>query len=169
METSVFPENQNQPVAYAGFWLRFGALIIDTIIMYVIQLIIITPFLALIGLKVAVNEVDPAELSDEDKLAFVFSMLPALMMTWIAVGIAGWLYYSLMESSDRQATIGKIAVGIKVTDMQGDKITFGRASGRYFSKIISGLLLCFGYLMAAFTEKRQALHDLIANTLVVKR
>ncbi len=81
----------------------------------------------------------------------------------------GWLYYSLMESSQYEATVGKIALGIKVTDLSGGKIDFGRATGRYFGKILSGIILGIGFLMIAFTEKKQGLHDILAKTLVVKK
>jgi uncharacterized RDD family membrane protein YckC len=82
--------------------------------------------------------------------------------------VISWLYYALMESSAKQATLGKMAIGIVVTDLDGHRISFGRATGRYFGKILSGLILGIGFLMAAFTEKKQALHDILASTLVVK-
>jgi uncharacterized RDD family membrane protein YckC len=74
-----------------------------------------------------------------------------------------------MESSVKQATLGKLAIGIIVTDLQGSRITFGRATGRYFGKILSSLILSIGYIMAGFTEKKQALHDMIAGCLVVMK
>ena len=83
--------------------------------------------------------------------------------------VAGWLYFALMESSEKQATLGKMALGIVVTDMEGKRISFGRATGRYFGKILSGLILAIGYLMIAFTDKKQGLHDMLANTLVVNK
>jgi len=73
-----------------------------------------------------------------------------------------------MESSESQATLGKRAVSIKVTDMNGNRISFGRATGRDFAKIISGLPLFIGFMMAGWTSKKQALHDMIAETLVIK-
>jgi uncharacterized RDD family membrane protein YckC len=79
-----------------------------------------------------------------------------------------WLYCALMESSVKQATLGKMAVGIIVTDLDGQKITFGKATGRYFGKFISGILLCAGYIMVAFSSKKQGLHDMMAGCLVVK-
>ena len=84
------------------------------------------------------------------------------------MNVAQWLYFALMESSSKQATLGKMALGIRVTDVNGNRIGFGRATGRHFAKILSGLILGIGFLMAAFTEKKQALHDMIAGTLVVK-
>lgn len=82
--------------------------------------------------------------------------------------ILGWLYYSGMESSEKQATLGKLAMGLAVTDINGNRISFGKATGRYFAKIISALILLIGFIMVAFTEKKQGLHDMIAGTLVVK-
>lgn len=80
-----------------------------------------------------------------------------------------WLYFALMESSENQATIGKAAVSIKVTDMYGDRIGFGKATGRYFGKILSTLILFIGFIMIGFNDKRQALHDQMAGTLVVMK
>ena len=83
--------------------------------------------------------------------------------------LGGWLYFALMESSRFQGTLGKMAVQIKVTDLEGNRLTFGRATGRHFGKIVSGLTLGIGYIMAAFTEKKQGLHDIMAGCLVVRK
>lgn len=82
--------------------------------------------------------------------------------------IIQWLYFALMESSKFQATVGKLAIGLIVTDLDGQRISFGRATGRYFAKILSGLILFIGFIMVAFTERKQGLHDIIASTLVYK-
>ena len=97
----------------------------------------------------------------------ILSLLPILGIVIDIVGI--WLYFALQESSERQATIGKRALNIYVTDLQGRRISFGQATGRYFSKFISSLILGIGYFMAGFTEKKQGLHDMIAGTLVKRR
>ena len=81
--------------------------------------------------------------------------------------LAGWLYCGFLESSGWQATIGKKALGLRVTDMNGNRISFGRATGRYFGTILSGMICFIGFLMVAFTEKKQGLHDLLAGTLVL--
>jgi uncharacterized RDD family membrane protein YckC len=81
-----------------------------------------------------------------------------------------WIYYAWMESSSHQGTLGKMALGLIVTDLEGRRINFARASGRYFAKIITGLIpLGIGYMMAGFTEKKQALHDMIASCLVLRK
>lgn len=78
----------------------------------------------------------------------------------------GWLYFSIMECSQYQATLGKMAIGITVADLFEKRISFGRATGRFFGKYISSIF-CIGFIMAAFTERRQGLHDILAGTLVL--
>jgi len=85
------------------------------------------------------------------------------------VFVADWLYSAFMTSSEWQATIGKKVFNLAVTDIRGQRISFARATGRHFAKWISALLLFIGYIMVAFTERKQGLHDLIAETLVVDR
>jgi uncharacterized RDD family membrane protein YckC len=76
----------------------------------------------------------------------------------------------MMESSSWQGTLGKRALSIEVTDMAGQRISFGRASGRHFSKLITNLIpFAIGYILAGFTEKKQALHDMIASCLVLRK
>jgi uncharacterized RDD family membrane protein YckC len=82
--------------------------------------------------------------------------------------LVNWIYEAALESSSHQATLGKMALGLKVTDTEGRQISFARASGRHFAKILSGMILLIGYIMAGFTERKQALHDVIAGTLVVR-
>lgn len=82
--------------------------------------------------------------------------------------LAGWLYFALQESSAAQATLGKRALGLRVVGPGGGRITFARATGRHFAKWLSALPLGLGFLMAVFTEKKQALHDLLAGTCVVE-
>ena len=88
----------------------------------------------------------------------------------LAFGFLGpWLYEAFMMSSEWQATVGKRVMSIVVTDLGGGRISFGRATGRHFAKYLSAFLLGIGFIMAAFTSKKQALHDIIADTVVVKR
>lgn len=148
------PSVQSQPTEYAGFWLRFVALIIDGIVMAI-------PQYALMFAMIGSFSVQPEDAAD---------MLPVLMIYYVLIIVMQWLYYALMESSKNQATLGKMALGIKVTDLDyGGPISFGQATGRYFGKLVSGLILAIGYIMAGFTERKQALHDMMAGTLVVKK
>src|SRR5690606_32165333 len=103
---------------------------------------------------------DPAAMEEAGSMFFIWYLLILAIM---------WFYYAYMESSSNQATIGKMALGLKVTDMNGNKLNFLQASGRFFGKILSSLIVGIGYLMIAFTEKKQGLHDILAKTLVVKK
>jgi uncharacterized RDD family membrane protein YckC len=142
---------------YAGFWVRFLALLIDGIILTIVGIIVgFIIGLAFGGAGAAAGNAE-AGIGAATLIAQVVSI------------VINWLYYALQESSDKQATLGKQALGLTVTDMNGGRITFGKATIRYFAHIISGLILLIGYIMAAFTEKKQALHDIIAGTLVLKK
>lgn len=96
---------------------------------------------------------------------FIFNENVAGFLTFII----GWGYFAGLESSARQATIGKGALGLAVTDTDGRRISFLRATGRYFAKILSALILGIGFIMIAFTARKQGLHDMIASTLVLQR
>jgi uncharacterized RDD family membrane protein YckC len=159
---------------YAGFWRRFAAHLIDGIVLG----IPVTILVALLGVGTASlsNNIN----SEEGTVAFVLGFLAAYSVVFIITFIGSWLYYSLMESSSNQATLGKMALGIIVTDLEGNRISFGKATGRYFSKsLLPGLIAIIPilgwigsiawFVTAAFTEKKQAVHDMIANTLVIKK
>lgn len=94
-----------------------------------------------------------------------------LMQLWLnlLLTVVGWLYEALMVSSSHQATLGKKVAGIVVTDMQGSRISFSRATGRHFGRFVSVLLLLIGYLIQPVTEKRQTLHDMMAGCLVLRK
>jgi uncharacterized RDD family membrane protein YckC len=95
--------------------------------------------------------------------------IPNLIVSTITAGLGSivlvWLYFAIMHASEKQATFGTRAMGIVITDMDGGRISFGKATGQYFASIISGMLLLVGYIMIAFTEKKQGLHDIMAGTL----
>lgn len=99
----------------------------------------------------------------------VDSLISNQGMTLILTTIVMWPYYAGMESSSWQATIGKRLLGIYVTDMKDQRLDFSRATVRWFAQILSGITLAIGYLMVAFTERKQGLHDMIAGTLVQQR
>ena len=137
---------------YSGFWTRFCAALIDGIIVQILA--ILAGFI--IGL---ISGIALGGAEGTQALAGLLGSVAGMVISW--------LYFSLMESSDKQATLGKQALGIKVTNLDGKPISFGQATVRHFAKIISTLILLIGYIMAAFTDKKQALHDMIAGTLVV--
>ena len=151
---------------YAGFWMRLLASIIDGVLLGIVNIIILVPFLGLVGLTVASRAAD----SDMDSAGagLMVALLSTYLISMLAVAVAGWLYFALMESSSRGATLGKMALGLRVVDLSGNRIGFGRATGRYFGKLVSGAILGIGYIMAGFTQQKQALHDMMAGCLVVR-
>ena len=157
-------ENKNEN--YAGFWIRFLAFLIDSVVIITLMWIAVFPLLGALGMSFSsFDELNNIELADpEDIWPIVLSVIPAITTVNLLIT---WLYYALLQSGPRQATVGKMALNIIVIDVNGDRMTFPRASLRYFSKIISSFMMFIGYIMAAFTQKKQALHDIIANTYVV--
>jgi uncharacterized RDD family membrane protein YckC len=153
-----------RPVAYAGFWLRFVALIIDQLLLYFVVMILLLPFAASVGMGMrGMATGRPPDLQALLPMIHVMFRLALLRI------IVHWLYYSLLESSAWQGTLGKKALGLEVTDLDGSRISFGRATGRFFAKFISWIILGIGFIMAGFTEKKQALHDILAGTLVIRK
>ena len=151
-------------VQYAGFWLRVVAYFVDTLVLAPLGLI----GFAILGGTVLANLGRLQEGGEPDP-AVIMSLVGAYALT-IAISVsAAWLYHAFMESSKYEGTLGKKAMGLRVTDMNGNRISFGRASGRFFGKLITGMTMGIGYAMAGFTEKRQCLHDMIAGCLVVKK
>jgi uncharacterized RDD family membrane protein YckC len=143
------------PRAYGGFWIRFVAAIIDAIIVQAVVLPVIIMVSFLIGVAGLVFRTAGSGLN-----------LTALTVAGALGLFASWLYEAAMESSSKQATLGKMVLGMKVTDLQGNRISFARATARHFCKYISAMIMFIGYIMAGFTERKQALHDMIAGTLV---
>jgi uncharacterized RDD family membrane protein YckC len=141
-------------LVYAGFWLRFAAIFVDGLILLPLAII-----------SVIISVVDNSTTDESFKLLLaIISLLYSLICL-----VLQWLYFALQESSAAQATLGKRLLGIQVTDRQGHRIGFGRATGRYFGKIVSGLILYIGFMMAGWTQRKQALHDMMADTLVVRK
>lgn len=167
MENSQIPYQQDQkPIEYAGFWWRFLAYLIDSIIISTISWIFILPVFAILG--ISVFSMKQSGYNMDDPTLFIGTFLMAMIPVAIISTAAQWLYFALMESSKHQGTVGKLLLKIKVTDTAGNRINFARATGRYFAKIISGMILMIGYIMAGFTERKQALHDILANCYVIK-
>ncbi len=135
---------------YAGFWRRFAAYWIDWFIFFSVELFIA----AARGVPLNAQQ----------------AMEPAELAKGLLVGLfIGWLYAATLESSSWQATIGKRAMDIYVMDLKGRRLSFALASGRFFGKLISAIILGVGFIMIAFTERKQGLHDLLAGCLVVRR
>lgn len=132
---------------YGGFWIRVVAALIDGIVLSIA-----------FGVIGAVSGLDFFSSDPE----YFDSRAVALQV------VINWLYEALLTSSERGATLGKMAVGLRVVTEQGKRISFLRATGRYFAKYVSALILGIGFLMVAFTDRKRGLHDMIAGTLVIK-
>jgi uncharacterized RDD family membrane protein YckC len=147
-------------LAYAGFWLRFVAYLVDSFVLGAA----LFGVAFLVGLAIALTGGGGNSLDQVSPVAAALYGFLYLLMV-----VMCWLYFALQESSRAQATIGKRVLGIYVTDRQGQRIGFGRATGRFFGKIISGMIFYVGFMMAGWTERKQALHDMIADTLVARK
>jgi len=151
-------------VVQAGFWKRTAAYVIDAVVVTIAaQIVQMVLMVAFFGMNMSSFTSNPETLfSNASGLLFLASIY---LFPLILFGI----YYAGFHASSKQATLGKMAVGIKVVRSDGRRISLGRGIGRFFAFLLSGLLLYIGYLMAAFTERKQGLHDMICDTLVVDR
>jgi uncharacterized RDD family membrane protein YckC len=141
---------------YAGFWLRFVAALIDGILMTLITLI---PAITL-GYWVGINMAGTSSAYEIEATAQALGNLLGF--------VVGWLYYTLLESSKYQATFGKKLLGLRVVDLDGNRIGFGKANGRYFGKLLSVFTLLIGHFMMGWTKRKQSLYDKLAGCLVVR-
>lgn len=155
----------NKIYPYAGFWKRAIAFIIDMFVLSIPLGILMAALLVSPVMELVKSAAANAEPSPDIMLGIIGRYLAGGIVSWLV----WWLYFALMESGKRQATLGKMALGIKVTGPHGKRMSFARATGRFFAKIISGMPIYFGFYMAGFTRYRQALHDMIADTYVVDK
>jgi uncharacterized RDD family membrane protein YckC len=153
---------------YAGFWRRFVAMLIDGLILAIPSSILAFSF-GLMSLLPTLSQINDWESGNVDVFGLLGTLITMSIWVRIVLGALKWLYHALFESSKLQATPGKMALGIIVTDASGNRISFARATGRHFAKIISTITLLIGFMMAGWTRKKQALHDMLADTLVVLR
>jgi uncharacterized RDD family membrane protein YckC len=155
-----------QPIGvrrYAGFWIRFVALIIDAIILTVVGMIVGLPLRMLLG----VSTVSVAQSQDPSALA---AMLPAMMgmiglslLINLVIGVT----YDVWFVSQKGGTMGKLALGLQIIRLDGSRLSVGQAFGRYFAKLLSAIILYIGFIMAAFDPEKRALHDRLVNSLVI--
>lgn len=144
------PDMQTQ-TSYAGFWIRFVAYIIDGIILGIVTfpLGIIFPAVTMDGVIPIMNTTN--------------------MMITQVLSVAIFLGYFIFMEGSKATTIGKMALGLTIIDESGNPITMGKAVPRNLGKIVSSLILMIGYIMAGFDPRKQALHDKLAKTFVVKK
>lgn len=153
---------------YAGFWLRFVAVIID----WLVWMVPIVPLYMILILSALPDLMS----HPQNPFALLPIILPRVLLFSFLLLVGTWLYWALLESSAWQATLGKKALGLTVTDLQGNRVTFGRASGRFFAgrgakffPYIGWLYYLISCICAGFTEKKQAIHDMIAGCLVIRK
>jgi uncharacterized RDD family membrane protein YckC len=144
---------KRRPVIYAGFWLRAFAYLLDSLLVGIVT-----------GILVLRPLMEHAGISADNPWILITGESRQIIAINLLVAMAEWLYWASLESSAWQATLGKRVFGLQVTDMDGRRISFARASGRHFGKIIF-----VGFILAGFTEKKQALHDMIAGCLVIRK
>jgi uncharacterized RDD family membrane protein YckC len=145
-------------VVYGGFWRRAAAYIFDVLLLgLVLDPVILQPLIARNGI------------SPDDFYSLAGGHTRQIIAIQLLFGFVAWVYWALLESSPWRATLGKKLFGMEVTDLYGRRISFARATGRHFAKNISLLMFGIGFLMAGFTDKKQAFHDILAGCLVVRK
>lgn len=155
----MLPDHRQAPSLHAGFWRRAAAWCIDVLVLGAIQLVFTLAF----GTWVMVAWVMLGGSHDPGMARFVDICLQPFALVTL------WLYYAVFESSRWQATPGKLVLGLKVADVRGHRIGFGRAGGRYLGKFVSAFILFIGYMQAGWSPRKQALHDLLAGCCVVRK
>ena len=144
---AVVPQQTTKTVLmYAGFWRRLGAYVVDAAMLVGIEIVLAS----------SISILEP------DNFQALANVAPVSGALW-------WAYFAILESSPAQGTLGKVAFSLLVTDVYGDPISFRRAALRHAAKLVSSLLLGAGWLLAAFTPRKQALHDVLAGTLVLRK
>lgn len=152
-------------VPYGGFWIRFLAYLLDHVIMSAVAaplfFIMVVPSIVRIAHEAEQNQEQPSP-------EMIFAIVSSAFV-YIALAFVGqWLYEALLTSSSWQGTIGKRVLRLKVVDEAGNRIGFGRATGRFFAKILSSVFFYIGFIMIGFTERKTGLHDMLAGTRVLR-
>jgi uncharacterized RDD family membrane protein YckC len=146
-----------EPPEYAGFWLRVWAGAIDV----TLEALVALPVTAIVGFilyKIGGHfGLSPITSSYATGIAFI-----------MVLTIGAWLYAAFTESSSHRATLGKRIVGLQVVTASGDRLTFGQATVRHFMKFLSLFTAAVGFMMAGWTKRRQALHDMPSDCVVIR-
>jgi uncharacterized RDD family membrane protein YckC len=152
---------------YAGFWKRVGSYVLDAIILYIPNMLI----MKMMGGDAAQEAMKQQLMSAPGDMHVVLAAYQQFYSTMgtamIFTSVLAWLYFAVCESSAWQGTVGKLALGIRVTDMDGERISLPRALGRYAAKYLSLIIAGIGFLMVGWTQRKQGLHDIICSTLVL--
>jgi uncharacterized RDD family membrane protein YckC len=149
---------------YGGFWLRLLAHLIDHVILGAIA----APLFFILVLPAIVRVVHEAESNQEPSPELIVAIVSSVFVYILLAFVGQWLYEALLTSSSWQGTVGKRVLQLKVTDETGNRIGFGRATGRFFAKILSSMFFCIGFIMVGLTDRKRGLHDMLAGTLVMR-
>jgi uncharacterized RDD family membrane protein YckC len=152
------------PSIYGGFWIRFLAHLIDHIILGAVA----APLFFIMVLPSIIRIVNQADRDQEPSPEMIITIVSSVFVYILLAFVGQWLYEALLTSSAWQGTIGKKILRLKVVDEAGNRIGFGRATGRFFAKILSSMFMCIGFIMIAFTERKTGLHDMLAGTKVLR-
>ncbi|MBZ5491421.1 MAG: RDD family protein [Acidobacteriia bacterium] len=152
-------------VPYGGFWIRFLAHLIDHVILSAVA----APLFFIMVLPAIIRIAHEAEQNQEPPSPELIVTILSSIFIYIALAFVGqWLYEALLTSSSWQGTIGKRVLRLKVVDEAGNRIGFGRSTGRFFAKILSSIFFYIGFIMIGFTDRKRGLHDMLAGTVVMK-
>jgi uncharacterized RDD family membrane protein YckC len=149
---------------YGGFWIRLLAHLIDHVILGAIA----APLFFILVLPAIFRVINEAERNREPSPELIIAIVSSVFIYIVLAFVGQWLYEALLTSSSWQGTIGKRVLRLKVVDEAGNRVGFGRATGRFFAKILSSWFLCIGFIMVGFTDRKRGLHDMLAATLVMK-
>ncbi len=145
---------------YGGFWIRLLAHLIDHLILSAVA----APLFFAMVLPSILRVIQQAQRDQEPSPEMIITIVSSVFVYVVLAFVGQWLYEALLTSSSWQATIGKRVLHLKVIDEAGNRISFGRATGRFFAKILSSMFMCIGFIMIAFTERKTGLHDMLAGT-----
>lgn len=149
---------------YGGFWIRLLAHLIDHAILSAIA----APFFFILILPVILRVIHDAERNQEPSPELIVAIVSSVFIYIVLAFVGQWLYEALLTSSSWQGTVGKRVLQLKVTDELGNRIGFGRATGRFFAKILSNMVFCIGFIMVGLTDRKRGLHDMLAGTVVMR-
>ena len=148
-------ETKSSSLEIANPWKRLAAALVDGVILSAVFIPIY-----IVMVVSAINSGESLNFEDINGRVRVVQLIGIFV---------GWLYYVLQESSEKQATVGKRILGIIVADRDGNRLSFARATGRHFAKMLSAITCYIGFLMVLFTKNKQGLHDLIASTYAYEK
>jgi len=149
---------------YGGFWIRLLAHLIDHVILGAIA----APLFFILILPAILRVINEAERNREPSPELIVAIVSSVLVYIILAFVGQWLYEALLTSSSWQGTVGKRVLQLKVTDELGNRIGFGRATGRFFAKILSSMFCCVGFIMVGLTDRKRGLHDMLAGTVVMR-